>query len=116
MARHRLTRGQGVPEQLARFVLSEWPGAACPHEAVRQWSAACTAWLAADSNRRPDPRARTEHDNLCWLSGDSNRRLPFGEWGDAIDVLREERRYREQWPPCPHEYRPATFWANGPPG
>ncbi len=112
MARHRRTRGQGVPEQLARFVLSEWPGAACPHEAVVMWSDACTAWLAEDSNRRPRPGV-DDWSNRCWLSGDSNRRLPFGEWGDGIDVLRERARYHDLWPPCPHEYRPATYRNDG---
>lgn len=115
MARHRRRDGGGVPEELARFVPSEWPGAGCVHEALRMWADACTAWLAADSNRQPHPRARTEHDNLCWLSGDSNRRLPFGEYGDSIDVLREARRYRRTMTPCPGEARPATHWRNGPP-
>lgn len=55
-----------VPEQLCRFVRSEWSG----DDPVREWKAACLAWLAAD------PR----------------RRLPFGEHGDPLDVLKEAYR------------------------
>lgn len=59
----RRTRPDPTPEHLARFVPSEWPG----HDPARQWKQACLAWLAADEDRR----------------------LPFGEHGDQVDVLRE---------------------------
>jgi hypothetical protein len=69
---------RSVPERLARFVLSEWPGS-CPHDALRQWQRACLAWLADE----PDRRA-----------------LRFGEYGDCIDVLREVGPLRRQLPLC----------------
>jgi hypothetical protein len=46
---------------------------------------------------------------VWWLAGGSRRRLPFGEYGCAIDVLRESGRYRAGMGPCPGEARPATF-------
>jgi hypothetical protein len=98
-----------VPERLCRFVVSEWPAAGCPHEALDQWKQACAAWLAADSTREPGP------GGVWWLAGGTRRALPFGEYGCAIDLLREERRYRRDMPPCPHEFRPAQHWTNGPP-
>jgi hypothetical protein len=106
MARHRRP-GPGIPEELARFVASEWPG--CPHEALQSWKEACAAWLAADSMRLPG------RGGVWWLAGGSRRRLPFGEFGCAIDVLREAGRYRAQMPPCPGEARPAQFRVNGSP-
>ena len=66
MARHRTPR-LAVPEQLARFVPSEW---ARHEDPVRAWSAACREWLAAGPGR-------------C---------LPFGERGDQLDVIRETAR------------------------
>jgi hypothetical protein len=99
-----------VPERLCRFVVSEWPGAKCPHAALDQWKEACAAWLAEDSTREPRPGG-----GVWWLAGGTNRRLPFGEYGCAIDLLREDIRYRRDMPPCPHEYRPAQHWTNGPP-
>lgn len=71
---------QCVPEELARFVVSEWPSARCPHEALMMWWRACLAWLAEDSGRRA---------------------LPFGEYGDCVDVLREAGPLRRQLPVCP---------------
>ena len=47
VARHRTPR-LAVPEQLARFVPSEWAGHEDP---VRAWSAACREWLAAGPGR-----------------------------------------------------------------
>lgn len=94
MAWRRHPASPGVPEKLARFVASEWPDAKCWHEAVREWSRACLDWLAADPGRA----------------------LPFGQNGDAIDALNEAGRYSRAVPPCPHEYRPAVHWTNGPPG
>jgi hypothetical protein len=91
--RRNRARGPGVPEELARFAVSDWPEAGCAHEALRAWQAGCLAWLAAGAGRV----------------------FPFGEYGDVIDVLRESRRYREQMPPCPAEARPAVHWLNGPP-
>jgi hypothetical protein len=78
----------GVPEELCRFVLGEWPG--CAHEQVQAWSKACLAWVAADV------------DHV----------LPIG---DPVDILNAAGRISRQYPPCPHEYRPAQHWANGPP-
>ena len=60
--------GEPVPEPLARFVASEWPGA----DPLGQWRAACMAWLDAVPGRR----------------------LPFGEYGGPLDVLRESVRLR----------------------
>jgi len=75
----------GVPEQLARFVAAEWPGADCIHAALEDWTAAALAWAG-------------EHRDC----------MPFGEYGDCIDVLREARRYREQMPLCPKERFPGS--------
>jgi hypothetical protein len=99
---------RAVPERVARFVLSEWPGAHCPHEAVRQWEAACADWLAADSTRTPRSDAG-ERYNRWWLAGGTRRVLPFGEYGDGVDLLREGMRLSHAMPPCPHEYRPAQW-------
>jgi hypothetical protein len=101
--RRRQRAGPAVPEELARFVASEWPG--CPHEALDAWTEACAAWLAADTTRLPRPGA-----GLWWLAGGSRRVLPFG---DAIDVLRESGRYRKGMPPCPGEARPGSFTERG---
>jgi hypothetical protein len=51
------------PEELARYVESEWPG----DNPLGAWRDACLAWL------RESP----------------GRSLPFGEFGDSVDVLRE---------------------------
>jgi hypothetical protein len=80
-------RDAGVPEELCRFAPSEWPDAGCGHEALRAWQAAA----------------------LAWLDGDERRALPFGEFGDVVDVLRESGRIGRQLQPCPHEYRPAQY-------
>jgi hypothetical protein len=101
-------RADGVPARLVSFRLTEWPDASCPHEAIRQWQDACLGWLAEDSNREPRPDA-----GVAWLAGDSNRTLPFGEYGDGLDVLREALRLRHSFPPCPEEGRPAQRTANG---
>ena len=72
MARHRLP-GVAVPEPLARYVAAEW---AQHRQPVRAWKTACLEWLAAS----PD------------------RRLPFGEHGDPVDVIREAvRLLRAGW-------------------
>jgi hypothetical protein len=61
-----------VPERLARYVPSEWPGG------PREWKAAALGWLEANPGRR----------------------LPFGEFGDGLDVVRVAVRYvREPLPP-----------------
>ena len=91
MRRRRPPRDAGVPEQLCRSVASEWPGAKCPHEALDQWKDACTAWLAEDSTREPRPGG-----GVWWLAGGSRRSLPSGGYGCAIDLLREEIRYRRE--------------------
>ena len=109
--RRRRAPAPAVPEQLARFVAAEWPGG-CPHEQLRAWQGACFAWLAEDSVRQPWPDADWDF-NRTWLAGASRRRLPFGEHGDPLDVLREGRGKRRGIPPCPHEYRPAQYWVNG---
>ena len=114
--RRRKRPGSPVPERLARFVPGEWPGG-CPHEALDAWKAAAADWLAADGTREPRvlrPGADPESDRW-WLAGGTRRRLPFGESGGALDLLREEIAYRRDMPPCPHEYRPAVHWTNGPP-
>jgi hypothetical protein len=48
VARFRDDHG-GLPERLARFVLSEWPGDVS--EATHAWGAACRAWLTANPGR-----------------------------------------------------------------
>jgi hypothetical protein len=96
-----------VPERLARFIASEWRGA-CPHEQLDAWKDAAADWLAADSDREPRRGPGTEW-NRWWLAGGSRRRLPFGEYGDAVDLLREQVRYRRDMPPRPGEYRPAVY-------
>jgi hypothetical protein len=55
-----------APEQLCRFVPSEWAGG------LDEWRQAALTWLAADESRR----------------------LPFGERGDQIDVFRESARVK----------------------
>lgn len=93
-----------VPERLARFVASEWPGA-CSHERVEAWKQACADWLAADSTREPRPGADPE-TGRWYAAGGSRRHLPFG---DVIDLLNEAGRLSRQFPPCPDEYRPAEY-------
>jgi hypothetical protein len=68
MAKWRRTDPSAVPEELARFVAAEWPGA----DPIGQWRDAALAWL------REDP----------------GRSLPFGEHGDSIDVIRACYRLR----------------------
>jgi hypothetical protein len=108
------SREAGVPERLCRFVPSEWPGG-CAHEQLNAWKSAAADWLAADTAREPPPGASAD-DSRWWLAGGTRRRLPFGEYGGALDLLREEIRYRRDIPACPHEYRPAVHWVNGDPG
>lgn len=55
-----------VPQKLARYVESEWPG--------------------------PDPLAQWRDACIRWLQEADGRRLPFGEYGDSVDVFRECRR------------------------
>jgi hypothetical protein len=55
-----------VPERLARFVASEWPGADVQDRA-QAWGAACRAWLA----------------------GRPGRVLPCAPDGSPVDVRRE---------------------------
>ena len=78
-----------MPEELCRFVTSEWAGG-CVHEQLAAWRAACLAWVAD----HPDS-------------------LPFGEYGGWLDVLREAERYGRTVPACPAEYRPAQFRGPG---
>jgi hypothetical protein len=114
MRRRSRPGNSGVPEQLARFIASEWPDAGCPHEALRMWEDACAGWLGADSTRAPKPGSDARA-NRWWLAGGSNRALPFGEYGDAVDVLREAIRIGHGMPACSGEARPAVHWVNGPP-
>jgi hypothetical protein len=65
--RRRVLR-EPAPEQLARFVPSEWPGG------VDEWRTAALAWLGEDPSRS----------------------LPFGEYGDGLDVFREAVRIRRR--------------------
>jgi hypothetical protein len=105
-------RDAGVPEELCRFVPSEWPGG-CVHEQLEAWKDAAAGWLAADTTRQPRPGADPE-SGRWWLAGGSRRRLPFGESGGAVDLLREAERLGRQLRPCPHEDRPAQY--RGPSG
>jgi hypothetical protein len=65
MARRSSPR-EPAPETLARYVPSEWPAADDPVTSIRAWKTSALAWLAADPARR----------------------LPFGRYGTAVDVLR----------------------------
>jgi hypothetical protein len=66
MAKWKRTDPAAVPEPLARYVESEWPGA----DPLGAWRNAC----------------------LEWLREDDGRQLPFGEYGDSVDVIRESLR------------------------
>jgi hypothetical protein len=66
MAKWRRTDPSAVPEPLARYVESEWPGA----DPLGAWRNAC----------------------LQWLREVEGRQLPFGEYGDSVDVIRESAR------------------------
>jgi hypothetical protein len=68
MARWKRTDPSAVPEELARYVASEWPS----DDPVGDWRAAALAWL------REDP----------------GRRLPLGQYGDSVDVIRESARIK----------------------
>ena len=68
MAKWRRTDPSAVPEQLARYVESEWPS----DDPVGEWRRACLQWL-----REVD-----------------GRRLPFGEYGDSVDLIRESARIK----------------------
>lgn len=111
MAWRRRPDGSGVPEELCRFVAAEWPGG-CVHEQLEAWKQAAADWLAADSTRTPRPGADPD-DARWWLAGGTRRRLPFGETGGALDLLREHLRYCRDMPTCPHEYRPAQYRGPG---
>jgi hypothetical protein len=63
MARWKPTDPGAVPEELARYVESEWTGT----DPLGAWRNAC----------------------LQWLREVEGRRLPFGEYGDSVDVIRE---------------------------
>ena len=63
MARWKRTDPSAIPEQLARYVPSEWTGA----DPLSEWRSAC----------------------LDWLREDDGRQLPFGEYGDSVDLFRE---------------------------
>jgi hypothetical protein len=89
--RRRRELGPAVPEQLARFVASEWPA----DDPVQAWKEACALWLAEDSEREPHP-GRTVAEDRWFLAGASRRRLPFGETGRALDVIREGRAKRRE--------------------
>jgi hypothetical protein len=66
----RPPQAEAPPEKLCRFVESEWRGG---------WPDGLAEWRAAA---------------LAWLKADPARRLPFGQRGDLIDLLRESRRIR----------------------
>jgi hypothetical protein len=82
------------------------------HEQLGAWKRAVADWLAADSVRAPQPGADPD-DDRWWLAGGTRRRLPFGESGHVLDLLREEIRYRRDMPACPSEYRPAQYRGPG---
>jgi hypothetical protein len=67
MAKWRRDRA-AVPEQLARYVESEWSST----DPLGAWRNACLQWL------REDP----------------GRQLPFGEYGDSVAVIRESARIK----------------------
>jgi hypothetical protein len=66
VVRRRQTPSAAVPEPLARYVASEWPGG------INDWMDAA----------------------LAWLNEDETRRLPIGQHGDQIDVIRESARIK----------------------
>ena len=68
MAKWRRTDPSALPEQLARYVESEWPS----DDPVGEWHRACLQWL-----REVDGRP-----------------LPFGEYGDSVDLIRESARIK----------------------
>jgi hypothetical protein len=68
MARWRRTDPSAVPEPLARYVESEWPS----DDPIGTWRTACFEWLREAEGRR----------------------LPFGEYGDSVDVFRQCRRVK----------------------
>jgi hypothetical protein len=68
MARWKRTDLGTVPEQLTRYVESEWPGG----NPIGDWRDAC----------------------LEWLREVEGRQLPFGEFGDSVDVIRESARIK----------------------
>jgi hypothetical protein len=68
MRRRDRVPGEAPPEQLCRFVASEWPHG--DYGPVVEWMNAALAWLAED------PR----------------RRVPFGVGGDAVDMILESAR------------------------
>jgi hypothetical protein len=71
VAKWRRTDVSAVPEQLARFVAAEWPGA----DPLGDWRDACIRWLREVEGRS----------------------LPFGEFGDSVDVIRESLRVKMEW-------------------
>lgn len=107
MRRHRPT-GLAVPERLARFIVSEWPSG-CEHEALELWFRACVDWLAEGSSATP-PLGGDERSARIWLAGRSSRRLPFGECGGGLDLIREHYRIRRELGPCPRESADAPSW------
>lgn len=78
----------------------EWPAAACVHDALSEWRQACVTWLA-------DADGDDGDDGIWRRAGQSPRRLPFGEHGDAVDLLNEAGRIGRALPPCPKRARPA---------
>ena len=78
MARWKRTDPGAVPEELARYVESEWPGT----DPIGAWRNACLEWLREVEGRRLP------------LDGDPGRRMPFGEYGDSVAVIRESARIK----------------------
>ena len=68
MARWRRTDPTAVPEELARYVESERPST----DPLGEWRTACLEWL-----READ-----------------GRQLPFGEYGDSVELFRQCRRVK----------------------
>lgn len=60
---------------------------------------ACAGWLAEGSDAIP-PAEWDESTALIWRAARSSRRLPFGEYGGGLDLLREKRRMRREMGPC----------------
>jgi hypothetical protein len=95
MARWRRDRsGAGIPEELCRFVVSEWPSC-CPYGALSLWRQACLDYLAD---------AESEDDRM----------LPFGERGDFLDVLNHPAHAEVRPLTCKAHWSPAEY--RGPAG
>lgn len=88
--RRRQRLGPAVPEELCRFVPSEWPGDVWT--AYKAWKQARKAWM--DANYPKDV---------------------IGPLGDRLDMLLFERDTRLRLPPDPRDAQGPIHWTDGPP-